>query len=497
MPRAWYASAFGFITGVAVETIYGFPWATLAGIGVFGIVCASAGWKRDRFFLLAGLFLCAFVVGGVRTHIAPQTIPMEFAPLLGTNVSLQGTIVAPPDVRETSQRLVVSVQKGDVTTRVIAVVQDGSYHVGDHVRVRGVFAAPVPFAGEGGRVFRYDQFLAKDGVFSLVDPARMEVVGEDSSPLFVLQRALQYVHDLFVAALERALPQPESALATGIVIGGKQGLGKELLAAFTVSGMLQIVVLSGYNVLIVAEGVLAMLASASRRLAFSVAGISTMLFIFAVGAGTSALRAGVMVLLALTARATGRTYGVLRALFVALVLMLLWNPLWLVYDPGLQLSFLATLGLILGVPLLTPKLLWIRHAFARDLVATTLAAQAAVLPLLLYQSGNLSLVAVPANVLSMPVIPAAMAASAVAALGSLLLGFLPPLVSYLLALPAYALLAYVIAIAKTAAWLPFSNLILPAFPFWITLAAYAALGAVVWRASRLPQRGNALQERTS
>src|SRR5262249_27200281 len=157
---------------------------------------------------------------------------------------------------------------------------------------------------------------------------------------------------------------------------------------------LQIVVLSGYNVMIVAETVRRVFGFLPKSFSISLGALSVALFVLAAGAGSAALRAGVMALIALYARATGRTYDAFRALIAALALMLLWNPLLLAYDPGLELSALATVGLILGTSLIEPKLGWLRSAMLRDVVATTLAAQIAVLPLLLWQTGNLSLISV-------------------------------------------------------------------------------------------------------
>jgi competence protein ComEC len=160
--------------------------------------------------------------------------------------------------------------------------------------------------------------------------------------------------------------------------------------------------------------------------------------------------------------------------------MALWNPLYIAYDPGLQLSAVATLGLILLSPVIEKKLEWVQSVFVRDIVATTLAAQIFVLPLLLYQTGNLSIVSVVANVITMPVIPAAMLLSFIAALISLIV----PVVGSSVGAPAYILLAYVIRVAQEGAKLPFANVILPEFPFVLVVSAYVFLGWCIYKAKR-------------
>jgi len=241
-----------------------------------------------------------------------------------------------------------------------------------------------------------------------------------------------------------------------------------------------IVVLSGYNVMIVAEGVMRSLSFLPRRMAAAAARAAIGVFVLAAGAGIASIRAGLMAGLALVARATGRTYDVIRALLLVGVVMLMHNPLLLAYDPGFQLSFVATLGLILGAPIFARALSFVRSGFLRELLASTLAAQVAVLPLLLYQTGLFSLVSLPANVLVLPFVPLAMALSA----GAGLAGMLVPAVAPVLGIPAHLLLMLIIAIAEISAALPLSSVSVPQFPFAIVVLAYTALAYAVWRESK-------------
>ena len=277
-----------------------------------------------------------------------------------------------------------------------------------------------------------------------------------------------------------------SALAIGLLTGGKQGLGEQLLLAFTVSGLLPIVVLSGYNVMIVAESVQRFLRFLPRRFSILVAAITVLLFVLASGAGASAVRAGMMEGVALFARATGRTYDALRALVFVLVLMVVLQPYVLVYDPGFQFSFMATLGLILLSPRVLPFLMWIKSPLIRDTLSTTIAAQLCVLPLLLYATGNLSFVAVPANLLVLPIIPLTMLFSFIAGL----VGMVAPLAAPMVGIPAYALLSYMIEVARRAGEFPLSATTLDAFPFWIVLVLYVVLFFV---ARRLPKTTSVAQ----
>ncbi|HEY0011092.1 MAG TPA: ComEC/Rec2 family competence protein [Candidatus Paceibacterota bacterium] len=479
----FYLAIGGFTLGVAYASAYTFLPVAAVGVSLLcGIFLIGYVVVRRPAYVLVLVSLGAFLTGGFRMALTPTALPSAFVPLLDTRTVLEGVIVRQPDVRESATRLTVEVEREREKTYVLAVAPPhGNYYVGDKVAVGGTLARPEPFETDGGRTFAYDAFLAKDGVFALIEPARVEITGKESGISLLIMRQLQVLRERFVRALERSIPEPQSALAAGLITGGKQGLGKELLNVFTIAGLIHIVVLSGYNVMIVAEAVVAALGFLPRRTALLAAGVTIALFVIAAGAGAAALRAGAMALLGLMARATGKTYAVLRALFLTFALMLLWNPLLLLNDPGFQFSFIATVGLIVGAPRLERMLTNVRPKPLRDIAASTLAAQVAVLPILLFHTGNLSLVAFAANLAVLPVIPFAMAASGGAALFALLLPqVLEPLV-LLMGLPANALLMYVIEAARLAAGLPFAQVLVPIFPLWVLAAAYALLVAVLMK----------------
>jgi len=482
------AGVLGFMSGIVCRSFFVVPTPLLLFVGVVTVLfflCALH--YRAQALFLAAVFLCCVLLGVVRMNLVPQSLPDTFTALLEKKVTLVGVVDADADLRETTQRVVIRVSQDSSETRMLAVLPlYPRLEYGDSVRVAGTFVRPEAFDTAGGRTFAYPEFLAKDQIFSMLTSAK--VIARDT--ILPLQgqplRSLYKVRHWFEAGVSQALPEPMSALAIGLLTGGKQGLGEALLLAFTVSGLLPIVVLSGYNVMIVAESVQRFFRFLPRRFSILVAAITVLLFVLASGAGASAVRAGMMAGVALFARATGRTYDALRALVFVLVFMVILQPHILVYDPGFQFSFMATLGLILLSPRILPFLMWIKSPLVRDTLSTTIAAQLCVLPLLLYATGNLSFVAVPANLLVLPVIPLTMLFSFVAGV----MGMVAPLAAPVVGLPAYALLSYMIEVARRAGEFSLSATTLDAFPFWIVLVLYAMLFLV---ARRLPKTTSATQ----
>ncbi len=466
----------GFASGIFVRSLFHVGWPAAAFallLATILIVVPSLFEGQRSIYKVGALFFILLALGIGRAALADSPLPPSFSAQVKHRVAYHGVVVGEPDVRDASTRIPVRVSSGNETTVVLAVVSRATAaRVGDRVYVSGTLALPAAFASDDGRVFRYDKYLQKDGIRFLLNYAYLSV--DAPAPWYSLPALLARMKRWFLGGLEQALPEPYASLAGGIVIGGKSGLGTSLEDAFIASGLVQVIVLSGYNVMVVAEWVMELFAYARlpRRVQAAGGTLALILFVGIAGASSTAIRAALMALIALYAHATGRTYAAGRALLLVVLLMLLYNPLFLAFDPGFALSVAATAGLIAFQKPIEVRLAFLRSAFWREAGATTLAAQLGVLPLLLYFTGNLSFIAVPANLAVMPIMPAAMGFSALAGITG---GLLPQTLAIALALPAYASTAYVIAVARLSAALPFAHTIIPAFPFVAVLLAYAAL----------------------
>lgn len=471
----------GFASGVFLQSLFYFGWQPILFALLLATLFGVAAFLKPRLLYSVGAAFCLCVALGMwRADVADTPLPETFARDLHHKVTYTGIVVSDPDVRDANQRVQVRVSNQEESTNILVVAsRTTEITVGDTVSITGVLLTPEPFADDSGRTFRYDKYLERDGVRFIMNFALVRV--NTHAPWYSVPAALARVKHAFLDGLTATLPEPYASLAGGITIGGKSGLGNDLKEAFTRSSLVHIIVLSGYNVMIVAEWAMAALALTKLRKRWAVAAgvLALILFVGIAGATATAIRASIMAVIALYARATGRTYAAGRALLFAIFLMLVWNPLYLVFDPGFGLSVVATAGLIWLAPLIELALSFMKSSFWRNVVATTLAAQTAVLPLLLYNTGNLSLVAIPTNLLVVPLVPVAMGLSALAGIGGILFSSVAPIVGIVLAYPAYLANAYLIYVATKAAELPFAAFTLPLFSFSLVLAAYAALIYIV------------------
>jgi competence protein ComEC len=244
--------------------------------------------------------------------------------------------------------------------------------------------------------------------FSLIYPG-IELVESGNNIFIGLKNRLE-------ANIQANLPEPEAGLVSGIVLGSKSALSAEFWQALQQTGTLHLVVASGYNVSVILGAVVGYLSGLiKRQWAIGLGIVVVGIYAFMVGLEPAIVRASLMGSLAYLAQALGRPAQTLRLLFLAAGVMLFINPLT-VFDVGFQLSFLATLGLIVLCPRLQRVPAGVRES---------LAAQIFVWPILLYNFGQLMPFSILVNSLIVWLVPFIMLlGAAVAVSGWLVFGWL-------------------------------------------------------------------------
>lgn len=485
--NAFWAVVFGFFGGVFARSFLPLGWSFVSFLVLLALAIYALAWTTRvplaRVALVAlTVFSCA--AGIARMQTAVVTGDPNLTKNLGKTVVVEGTIFQEPDARDTATLVSIRASEliiGNATTSVDAgILAEMPAHArvayGERVQVIGTLWLAQPFDTGEGREFEYPEYLADQGIEYQLGYAQLDSIlgsGKDSFQSFAINTKENFLH-----ALDLALPDPESALAGGITVGDKRSVGPQLTNDFQRDSLVHMIVLSGYNITVVLSAVARTLAWTPRLVQFGASITTVVFFICMAGGASSATRAGLMALIAVAARATHRTYVGERVLAATSLAMVAWNPWTLCFDPSFQLSALATLGLILFTPHFEAWFAKIPVRFgAREILASTCATQLMVLPFLLYQSGTLSLVALPANLLALLPVPWAMFFSLFAALGGAMFGTN----AAVLAFPAYALLWYIIAVAHLFASVPLAAVAVPSFGAGWMLASYAALfGAYVY-----------------
>ncbi len=235
--------------------------------------------------------------------------------------------------------------------------------------------------------------------------------------------------------VKKLYPEPQASLLSGILVGTKANMPPNFYLALQRTGTLHLIALSGQNISLVISLISYLLTGLGKKISSLITIITIIIFILFVGPSASVVRAGLMGSLTMVAIIFGRQSLAVVGLLISGLLMFIASP-QVLFDIGFQLSFCATLGILLlaSSPLSSraspkgesrdlfpiksgetdssapPRLcsgsvgMTIVRSLLFDL-KTTLSAQLFTMPIVLFNFHNLSLVAPLSNVLILWSIP--------------------------------------------------------------------------------------------
>ena len=458
----------GWLTGILLGSVFSLNLWTLA-ISL-GLVLAILFMKGSVLPKACAILAFGLLLGWWRQCLAIDTFPAPPSPLPASAVTLAGRVVSDPVVDNGQQQLhlrVTALNGKPVNFRAQAYVwQLPAFTY--NTDISGQFRLQLP---QNQGTFDYIGYLAKDHISVIAYPAGDITITATHRSLAGTLYTLRHLID---ARLKKLVPGLTGLLLSGLVLGGSSSLPDDFKLALQHSGTSHIVALSGFNITIIIAAMVGLLGFLPRRVRYLVSGIAIILFVIMSGAASSVLRAAVMGCVFLLAGIWGRRQYLINGILLAVVLMTAMNPAVLQHDVGLQLSLFATLGIVWLTPLLT-KLLVRWPTWLSETVTTTVAAMAFTLPILIYNFSGVSLVALLANVLVLPIVPVAMAIGFAALCLSLVIPIIP-----ILTLVVWLPLAWIIGVIQTLGNLPVAFLTTPAIsPFWI-VGYYLFLGAITY-----------------
>jgi len=471
-----WACSIGFLLGNFLASVTGFGWPI--GVSVLLFALSTIMLAREHYAIIIFCMLISMSVGVFRYEMIPELPTVRGS----TSHSYVGDVIEEPKETESGTSFVVRLVATSSASRLkmyASILGNSDIRYGDRVSITRKLVS----VQEEKVPDYWKTYLKTQGIGYEVKNARLTFIehGHGNPLLTKLFSIKQFV----ISKIERSIPEPEAALLSGILLGARSTLGKELSDQFNKVGVSHIIALSGFNITIIATAIMYLFAQITfvpMTFGIYASGMVIILFVLMTGASASASRAAVMALILLLARREGRTYDAGAALIVAAVCMVLWNPFVLMNDFGFQLSFLAAVGIIWLMPLLEEKAKHIPKLYGlREVLLGTIAAEAMVMPLIIYKTGVVSLISLIANALILPVLPPLMA------LGGLFV--IVALLGYHLALPfawlTFLTLGYVIAVVDFLYQVPYAFIIIPSVSLvlvlvWYMLLIYSMLQYHVW-----------------
>ena len=456
MPLFWVALA--FLSGIVLASLVNLPAIAWLALGIFGIVAAIVLKLLRRKLLLVLLLLPGFACLGAARYQAQQPVlttdHISYYNDYPQRIYITGTLTEPPDVRDTYINLRLQVDaidlgKGDVPVRgplLVRLSNEYTLQYGDRVRVRGLLETPPT-----GEEFSYADYLALQGIRSILSTNQITIIpfGGHTEPLpaFIYRVRASLLNRIY-----RLFPEPEASLLAGILLGEDNNIPAELQEAFKNTGTSHIIAISGFNIAIIAAIFVTLFSRFfGKRWGAVLAVLSIAFYTVLVGASPSVVRAAIMGTLSILAGQIGRRNLALNMLAVTAGVMALADP-FVLWDVGFQLSFMATLGLVLyAQPMQDAVSAFLTRHFPNapvekivgpfsDFFLLTLAAQITTLPISAYHFQRISLISILANPFILPAQPPVMVLSGLAVLLSRLYMPLGQVIAWLAwPFPAYTI----------------------------------------------------------
>ena len=406
----------------------------LAGVGI---------WRR-QLFVLPCIVLAGLIAGMCYGSFVSRGLEV-YKPLIGMTLTLKGRVK----------------EDLSMTAKGLAVVQlDHISYSGDDLP-GSVWASIIghPKAKRGDSVILSGKTTAGFGTFALTMFTAKIVSVATPQPGDVGR----VVRDWFADAIRKGIPEPEASLGIGYLTGQKSALPPDLATALQIAGLSHIVVASGYNLTILVRLSRRFFMKVSKFMSVFASGMMIAGFIAMTGLSPSMTRAGLVSSLSLLTWYYGRQFHPFVLLPFAAAITVLWQPSYAWGDLGWQLSFAAFAAVMIVGPLLQNYFFGEKKpGLVRQVLGETVAAHIVTLPIVVPVFAYISNVAIPANILIVPLVPLAMLLTFIVGITALTI----PAIVEIVGLPASWLLHYMTFTSQYLAGLPWAKTTIVT-PWWV------------------------------
>lgn len=274
----------------------------------------------------------------------------------------------------------------------------------DQIRLQGKLKRPYNVDLLGN--FAWGDYLALKGVFAEIQSSALQVVKPAAWPY----RALRKIRESMLQTLDSSFSPQLASIAGGVMLGERGNISEALYEDFQDSGAVHLLVASGGNVgfvTLMAFGFCSLF-GLSRKKTVLIALAASGLYTLAAGADAPLVRAYFMALCACAGFLLNRNSGVFQGLITACFIILLATP-GALFETGFQMSFLATLAIILCLNFWKIPPAWPKPArFFTQIFLATLSSQLALLPVFTNVFYKISVTGLISNMLLVPLASAVM-----------------------------------------------------------------------------------------
>lgn len=378
--------------------------------------------KRPMLILTVGLIL--FILGAHYLEIefcAPFNLEKIFSTV--SECKIIGTVIAEQKPSEYYNKYIVKIEniysEGKSVTKLkntkvlLKIKRANTLEVGNKIYFDTTIEIPKGARNYGG--YDYKLYLKTLGIYAIVESELNNIEIIQNNNFSFIDNLVYKFKSKVINNLKTILNSDTQGLAIGILLGDDNFISDEIKQSFKQSNLSHILAVSGAHVAYLIIGVTKCIKKVDKRIQKVVLIMLLLFFIKLTGASSSVTRAGIMGILFVFAQICKRKSDVINNIAISCFIILLVNP-YNLYNLGFQLSYAGTLGIILFYDILNNAILkkvktfnfkihYINAVFKKltqyiiSTIVVTISANILILPILIYNFNNCSLVFLISNLL--------------------------------------------------------------------------------------------------
>ncbi len=435
------------------------------------------------------LFLISVLISNIQITLLEKSFDEKYRNV-GENLEIVGTIISNPIDKQYKNQYILKVEeingnkKNQNTNLQLNVKKEKeTLNYGDKIIVKGNFEEANTARNEGG--FDYKQYLKSKNIYGIVTVDKKDIETINKNNVGVIDLLANKVRNSMKRKIEQNLPNETNELLSGMLIGEKSNLQKEIQEDFRDSSLSHVLAISGMHVSYVILGITFVINKLkfSKKMSKIVIILILLFFIILTGKTASVTRACFMSSYIILASLLHKKAHVLGSISISLLIILIINP-YFILDIGLQLSYGGTIGIVLIYPILKKykkkkedktgrikKVLYKIKDKIIDTILITISANLVIFPIVLFHYNIMSFTFIISNLLISPIIGII-----------IILGFLSVFASYIVSPISKIMffflqifLSVLAQIAHFCAELPLSKVYFPTPKIYIIIIYYIFL----------------------
>lgn len=272
---------------------------------------------------------------------------------------------------------------------------------GMYIKVIGEYKEPQERRNYKG--FDYKEYLKTKRIYGTIMSKDIEIIkGNNLNYILILSNNTR---NKIIEISKKILSKDNSTLLSGLLVGEKKDISEEIRYNFSRSNLAHILAISGTHISYIIIGISFILnqVRSPKKVMHILTILILIFFIFITRFSPSVIRASIMAVIMLCAKLFYRKSDILNSMAISLLIILINNPLSL-NDISLQLSYLATLGIVLFNTPITNMLSKKLNKKLSELISITISAQILILPIIAVHMNTISTIFIISNIIAMPLV---------------------------------------------------------------------------------------------